>query len=531
MSWLKNNPWKAVFIVFFAFVTVISLFTFKNYGISIDEPIQHQHLLITAKKAFSALGILDSAPQSIKSAADLSSYEHRFYGVAAQYPLLILEFFPDTFAPNLPAFWLARHLYTRVIFLLGAVAFFFIAKKITKSPLILLLSLTAYFLHPRVSAHSFYNIKDSIFLSFFVISMYFLFQYLETRKFKDLFLLGIFSATTVNVRLMGILIPAFLAFWLTLEVALQKQKIKQNLKPLLLFSPLFLAILYLIWPALWGSPQATLTAAFSKFANYDAWDGWILFAGDYISAKNPPKTYLPVWIAVTTPWSHLLLWVLGLILPALLIFKKSCRNYLEKPYIFLSAHFFIWASFLPIIILGSTLYSGWRHVQYLFGPLMLLFVYALALLWKKFSPRVFAVIVTLVSLSLVYTLGWMVANHPFEYAYFNALAGKNWNQNWEHDYWWVSSKQLLEHLLQSQEGDLTVCAGGTGHVPLNLNLIPLDERSRIKLDCSEALEGLPSYYLHNSNTLGDFKLEGFERVYTVTVGGEVISSVYKLVEK
>ena len=528
MFWLKNNPWKAVFIALFALFTAISLFTYRDYGISIDEPIQHQHLLISAKKVFSTLGILETVPQSIKTAKDLSTYEHRFYGVVAQYPLIILEFFPEIFAPNLPVFWFARHLYTRLIFVFAGVAFLAILKKITKSNLLAFIGISMFFFHPRIWAHSFYNIKDSIFLSFFVFSMYFLFRYFESHKFKDLILLGIISAITVNVRLMGLLIPAFFGLWIFLEGMFAK-KFKRNFKTLIVFSASFFAILYLIWPVLWGSPHSTFTAAFGKFAKYDAWDGWILFAGNYISAKGPPKLYLPVWMGVTTPWGHLLTWAFGLILPILLLIKKECRSHVEKPYIFLSATFFVWASYLPVLILGSTLYSGWRHVQYVFAPLVLLGIYGLDLLNKRFSVKVKSVIFAFIFASLGYTAFWMVKNHPHEQVYFNALAGKNWNQNWEHDYWWLSSKQLLEFLVEEakgSEGVLVFCAGNTGHIPLNMNLLPLDERKLLLLDCSKDY----SYYLYNSNTLGEFRLEGFDSVYGVVVGGEVISSVYKKVE-
>ena len=527
MSWLKNNPWKTTFILFFLVNMAASLLLYKNYGISIDEPIQHQHLLISAKKIFSTLGILENAPQSIQSAPDLATYEHKFYGVAAQYPLLILEFFPQTFSPNLPAFWFARHLYTRIIFLLGGVAFFLIAKKATKNNLIILLALMAYFLNPRISAHSFYNIKDSIFLSLFVISMYFLFKYLETRKIKDLALLACISAITVNVRLMGILIPAFLGFWLFVELLVHKN-FAQNFKTLVIFGLFFGSILYFIWPALWGTPRATLIDAFSKFANYD-WDGRVLFAGRYVSAKSPPRLYLPVWIAVSNPWLHLVFWVFGLFLPVLLLIKKSCQSHLERPYIFVAAHFFIWASFLPIVTLGSTLYSGWRHVHYLFGPFMILFVYSLDLIWKRFSAKFFSVVVAVAFLFLGHALYWMVSNHPFEYAYFNKLAGKSWSQNWEHDYWWVSSKQLLEFLVteaQNRGEVLTFCSGNSWHVPINMQLLALDERELIRLDCSMDY----AFYLHNSNTLGEFNLSGFRSVYEVRIGKEVLSTVYERVD-
>ena len=42
---------------------------------------------------------------------------------------------------------------------------------------------------------------------------------------------------------------------------------------------------------------------------------------------------------------------------------------------------------------------------------------------------------------------WMYKNHPFQYVYFNFLAGKNFNEKFEMDYYGVSNKNALEYII------------------------------------------------------------------------------------
>ena len=73
---------------------------------------------------------------------------------------------------------------------------------------------------------------------------------------------------------------------------------------------------------------------------------------------------------------------------------------------------------------------------------------------------------------------------------------------------------------------LTFCAGNSWHVPINMQLLALNERALIKLDCSTDYD----FYLHNSNTLGEFNLSGFRSLYEVRIGKEVLSTVYERVD-
>ena len=46
------------------------------------------------------------------------------------------------------------------------------------------------------------------------------------------------------------------------------------------------------------------------------------------------------------------------------------------------------------------------------------------------------------------TIIWMFNNHPHQNVYFNLLAGKNFNEKFEMDYWGVSNKNLNKRLVE-----------------------------------------------------------------------------------
>ncbi len=533
----KNQ--MVLFGTFFAIVVVLSFFVYKDFGISTDEPIQSDHLRVAGKKIFSTLGLLEYAPQAIKDAPDIQNYPHRFYGVAAQYPLLALEFFPDTFNTSTPAYWQVRHLYTRLLFVLAGFCMLLIFKKFTNSKLIIFVGLLLFFLHPRISAHSFFNIKDSVFLSFFTFSMYFLFRYIDKPSTKNLVFLGLISAITVNVRMMGLLIPGFLSLYLVFSRVkkpegrfnvfkfLQSESFKSFLSAAFIYSIVFVATLFLIWPSLWGSPLSTFNDAFNLFKKYDHWSGSVLFNGVKIPGSNLPFYYIPVWIGITSPLVHLFLWVAGLLLP--ITYFLGAKKYFPKAYIPVGAWIFIVGTYSLLVIMNSVLYGGWRHVQYLFAPLVVLGVYFLDFARRKFARPIYFSLLIMVFASLLNTARWMIVNHPFHYVYFNDLAGKNWDKKWDVDYWGISGRQLIGWLLENGDPDMEMRVSsspwGDWNTRWNLALVPLAKRKDFSV--VDFSSGEPNYnFSYYKNSSADLVLDGYEELYSIRVDGKKISTIF-----
>src|SRR5690606_4113917 len=107
----------------------------------------------------------------------------------------------------------------------------------------------------------------------------------------------------------------------------------------------------------------------------------------------------------------------------------------------------------------STLYSGWRHLTFVYAPVMmialkgghLLFNRAIRLpktarTWRIIAIGIFAV-TSLYQLNIVH---WMTINHPYQNVYFNDVIVRLFGgrSHFERDYWRLSVRQGIEHLLE-----------------------------------------------------------------------------------
>ena len=431
-------------MIMFAVIAFLSSAGFRDYGLSTDEPLQRNHLLTQARHIFMTAGLLRYAPRAVRQAADLPTYAHRYYGVAGQYPLLLLEYFPVKLNPRQPLFWEIRHLYSRTIFLLSALAFFFIITRVSRSAWVRFMGMTLYLTHPRIHANSFYNIKDLLFLSFMVFSLLCLVRFVEKPTWQRTLWLGMVSAVAINIRMMGIVIPCFVMLWLLVAMRRQPRRMIQLAST---YAAVLAVTLFLVWPTLWMNPLRLFAEAFSHFSNYSVWNGRILFAGQLIRANQPTWYYAPVWIGITSPFFHLFIWGVGIVIMAVDAGRSVIHREARRP---IAAHFslvVVLGSYAAILFFHSTLYGDWRHLYYLFPMLCVLAAVALEHIRAR-SIKAFAALSLIMALSLAQTVLWMVRNHPHQYVYFNPLAGRDWGQKWGRDNWNLSCKHMLRALLE-----------------------------------------------------------------------------------
>lgn len=110
-----------------------------------------------------------------------------------------------------------RHLYVFLLFFISSLFFYRIAKRITKNEVQAIVGTAIYILCPRILAHSFFNIKDSVFLSVFVINLFSAICFIEGAKWKAVIGLAITTALCVNTRIVGAVVIV-----LTLVLAIAK---------------------------------------------------------------------------------------------------------------------------------------------------------------------------------------------------------------------------------------------------------------------------------------------------------------------
>jgi hypothetical protein len=205
----------------------------------------------------------------------------------------------------------------------------------------------------------------------------------------------------------------------------------------------------------------------------------VLFRGEFIPGRDVPRSYLPVWFAITLPETYLVALACALI-GLYRWLRQPSRVRAERVIgIGLSAV----ASFLPLIaaiVLRPVVYDGQRHFLFLLPPLACLAGVALASVLR--APSVtrwlrYGLLAAWLSL-LAWTFRDMYTLHPYEYVYFNRLSGglPAAYQRYETDYWGATYREGIEWVVK--------------HVPR------VSERRRTRVaSCSPNTDERMDYYL------------------------------------
>ena len=125
------------------------------------------------------------------------------------------------------------------------------------------------------------------------------------------------------------------------------------------------------------------------------------------------------------------------------------------------------------------------------------------------------------------TFVWMIKNHPFQYVYFNILAGKDFNKNFEMDYWGLSNTMSLEYIAKNENEVVKVSGLGTSDLNLSNSFLPKKYKNKL-LITSEIND---SKYLINNyrNWLGkDLSVpQNYEIFYEIKIDEIPINTIYR----
>jgi hypothetical protein len=219
-----------------------------------------------------------------------------------------------------------------------------------------------------------------------------------------------------------------------------------------------------LWPWLQiANPFTQFTAAFVYFTNHPAsWE--FMHWGNVVRTNNLPWSYVPGQLAARLPEGFLLLLATGLVfgLVNALRIVGSCRRAFTgrgieslKPAAFIVAQsrqaLVVWATaLLPaafVMVQGSTLYDGMRHVLFLIPILAVIASYGFVRL-LPFLRRFPMVAAAAIGGYIGYQVYLLAALHPLEYIAFNSFAGGMHGayQRFDMDYWAVGATVALRRL-------------------------------------------------------------------------------------
>ena len=439
----RRGPFPLLALALCLAFAAIGVAVLDDYGIGNDE---QAHRRIAEANLNYILG--DSgALLSDYSSARKSKSVMRFYGVAFELPLLLVE--RALGLQDSRDIYLMRHLAVHLFFIAGAFFCSLLAWRMFGSRTLAALAMLLFLLHPRLYAHSFFNSKDPVFAALFMIALFLIHLAFRKGSLSAFALCGLVVGLAIDLRPFGlVLLLAVLAmrgldFW----QAAGRCERRRILATGGAFVAATLATMYAAHPYYWANPLRFLDA----IATVSQHPAFVLnlFQGELIHANAVPLHFIPTWFAITAPPLALLLGGIGaaavcwqgVLRPGEILRNGALRFRL----------LLVGCATLPVVVaiaLQFNIYNGWRHFYFLWGPFSLLAAAGLLALGTA-GPRRFlawgAAGAGLVCVAVA--MAWL---HPHQQIYFNLLVDRHSSgglaQRYHMEYWQTSHRQAMEHL-------------------------------------------------------------------------------------
>lgn len=521
-----------IFILFLAVYLLVGISVFQDYNVSADEPIQREHSRVAYKYINDKL--FHREIDSMMNVEELTEYEHKYYGVSMQLPLVFIE---DClhFDISMRRIFQGRHLYNFLICVLGYICFYFALKKIMGNRWYALAGMALISLYPRFYAYQFYDIKNMIFAALNMAALLTLVNVVERCNFLNILLFAFVAALTTNQRIMGVLFPVLLiGYFVVTDITQARIAHKEHVGeaqpsalgwkkyPLIIF--IYLLAWFVITPAAWEEPVQTFYETFVGFSNYERWTGTMLFNGRLVTCEERPWYYLFVWFGISIPVWYLVLFAAGHVYAVVSVWKSESKwiDILGKYKWLTCSLALFWGSVGAVIILNSRIYEEWRHMFFVFVPFCCIAVYGFAFLLQLINKKA---VCGVAAICLILQVVWLIGNHPYQSVYFNAI-GRNIATKFDRDSWYASNLEMLKWIADNDDGEQITVEGNFAD---NARLVMDDaDRDRIISTKNDTDYILANYTRVVGNTL---EIEGYEEVYSVWVDKYKIGSVFRKQER
>ena len=516
----KKNviPALVVFFFFCAYI-LVGYLVYKDYGVSADEG--NDFLRGKANYARAKGGSLSAFNDACSQMENVCYYP----------PLFSMILYRVAPTGDLQAIYWRRHQATFAFFVFSVFIFFLIGKKIFKDWKIGLLGSLFLIISPRIFAHSFYNPKDIPFLSAYIISIYTLLLLLEKKNVLTAILHGIAIGIACSIRTPGLVIIPITIFFYLFDLFMARKKWKSYLAAGgFLFTSLIIAtgLVYLFTPNLYTHTIQNYIQAFNLMKQFPWHGGYQLYMGQNIS-NQIPWHYSIVWFSVSSPEFYLVLFLLGSIILIIHTLKSRMREHFQS----LRDFYLVGAcGILPIIsviVEKSVIYTDNRQMYFVYPALLLVSLYGfkslIDIIRKKNQYwRVWTALILIIGLA--YPVYFMIRFHPYQYTYFNFLAGTKMSiikERFGLDAWGVSVKDGLEYIARSDPAqNINVEIIGIYNGGWKL----LDAQDRLRLNV--LTPDPPDYIIETYRYYPAQQVVKGKIVYSVKVGDTDILTVYKM---
>ena len=532
----KNN---LLLYIFFSIYLIIGLIIYKDYSISFDEDLHRMNGFISFQYILNFFSIPYDLNEVIRDIPDIKTDWRRTYGVAFDLPLAFIEtFFKINDSKSI---YLLRHLFTFLIFFSSTICFYHLINLNFKNKNLCLLGVSLLILSPRIFGDSFYNSRDIIFLSFVIFTTYYSLKALNEEKIKYIVLASLFASLSANTRVLGCFIPIMAIFFYYLNCK-GEEIFKKTFKFSFFYIFFFLLFLFISWPYLWENPFRNFFASFSEFSNYP-FDIYILYLGEYINSKYVPWHYFFVWFFITTPILYIFFIIIGLFY-VLRIFVVNFINIDEKNDFLLWKNnsemnelFILLVFLIPIfilIVLNSTLYTGWRHLYFVYPSLIFIAVKGIDNLLNLFPKPGKILIYLCLIVQIIFVTNDLVKMHPVQAVYFNSVSKNIINNTFFYDYWGLGNKLSLEKLLNNKKYSKPIKIATSSLTDLNKTKLIMDSEKRDEFiflgTNKQDADFIFTNYYYNVPPDTDNKFlipKNYDSIIKLEIGGLLINEIYE----
>jgi 4-amino-4-deoxy-L-arabinose transferase-like glycosyltransferase len=442
----RSRIFDQLAVALLAVVGVPALLTFRDYGLSWDDYTHSEYGALLLKLYTS--GFHD---RSALSWVNLYYYGGGFDLIATLaakvLPLSLFE---------------TRRLLGALIGIIGLFLTWRIGRRVG-GPLAGLIALVLLAACPLYYGHMFMNPKDSPFAvatALFLLGAVRAFEEYPRLSVPTGALVGIGFGLSFGSRIMGAfgLLEALAALVLVLAIDARAHGIRSAgprlghfVLALVPAMVLAYAVLALVWPWSVLHPLNPLRAL-EYFSHFFEKPWRELFAGRLIRVPDMPRSYIPTLFALKLPPLLSLLGFGGAAGALVAALRPGIAANRRAIFLLLAL-----AAVLPLavtILLRPAMYNGIRHFIFVLPPLAVLGGLAGAVLLDAAARWSRAAAIAGAAILLVGVGGStaeMVRLHPYEYTYFNWLAGgmAHARDRFMLDYWGLSFKQASQALLAS----------------------------------------------------------------------------------
>jgi len=435
-----------------AVVGLVAALTFRDYGLGWDDYTHAEYADLLLRMYGS--GFHDTSALSF---ANLYMYGGGFDMAAALlHKIIPLELFET------------RRLLGAAVGLIGLAVTWRLARRVGGA-LAGLAALLLLALCPIYYGHMFMNPKDAPFAVSMAILMLGLVRLAEdypSPSPRTVLIVGLGAGLSIGSRILGGLglVYALIGFLPMFIDEVRKQGLREAgarfLHVLYVLIPGLLLgylVMGLIWPWSIIEPQNPLLAL-TYFSHFFERPWKEMFDGAVVSVPDMPWSYLPTLFALQMPEILLALSIGGGIGTFMMLARRDVPARRKTILLMLTL-----AASLPIAIAmvkRPALYNGIRHFVFVIPPMAVVagFAFAWAMNWLGQNRRAWQpVLVAAFCFGLLLSLGEMIRLHPYQYTYFNHIAGtvRGADDRFMLDYWGLAFKQasdeLREQLAEKQE--------------------------------------------------------------------------------